>query len=560
MPQPFLSFFLRRCLIVAFFVAAVRGASATPVTCPITVAHAPSEADNAFLRGDFDRAATLYRGELEKTPNDAALTSSLTRVLLRQQKVKEAEDVVQKALVQSPKSVILMTSLGEVQYREGTPWLSGATAAAAMKNDPCYPELRLLNARLLRLSSYYASAAAEIKAAHSLNPNDPQINRLWLEGLPLKERIAQLEAYLESGHGDDPETVKNLHFYLEYLKQQVVEPHKACRLVSNTESATIPFAAIMRDATHVRAYGLDVKFNDHTARLQIDTGASGLVISRTVADRAGLKLFSHMDIGGIGSEGRKAAYSAFADDIQIGSLEFRDCAVQVIDARNNLDEDGLIGTDVLSHFLITLDYPMRKLVLGPLPARPDEAAPAKPTLETASSPAEDDASASSAPPAAAAAAPSPVQRGPRDRYIASEMKDWAHVYRSGHMLMVPASLNSSKEKMFVLDTGAFSTTITPEVAREVTKVHADDYLTVKGISGKVDKVYSADNVTVRFANISQKVQDVVAFATPAVSRSLDMEISGFIGITALGQMTISIDYRDGLMKFAYDPNRGFRYQ
>jgi hypothetical protein len=51
---------------------------------------------------------------------------------------------------------------------------------------------------------------------------------------------------------------------------------------------------------------------------------------------------------------------------------------------------------------------------------------------------------------------------------------------------------------------------------------------------------------------------VVAFSTSTVSTNLDTEVGGFIGITALGQMTISIDYRDGLMKFAYDANRGFR--
>jgi hypothetical protein len=37
-----------------------------------------------------------------------------------------------------------------------------------------------------------------------------------------------------------------------------------------------------------------------------------------------------------------------------------------------------------------------------------------------------------------------------------------------------------------------------------------------------------------------------------------MEVAGLIGITALGQMTISIDYRDGLMKFDYDAKRGCR--
>jgi hypothetical protein len=112
--------------------------------------------------------------------------------------------------------------------------------------------------------------------------------------------------------------------------------------------------------------------------------------------------------------------------------------------------------------------------------------------------------------------------------------------------------------MFVLDTGAFSTTISPEVAREVTKVHTADNIKVQGISGKVDTVYTADNITFRFANISQKVEDVVAFATPAISKNMNMEISGFIGYTALAHLTIGIDYRDGLMKFSYDPNRGFR--
>jgi hypothetical protein len=52
---------------------------------------------------------------------------------------------------------------------------------------------------------------------------------------------------------------------------------------------------------------------------------------------------------------------------------------------------------------------------------------------------------------------------------------------------------------------------------------------------------------------------VVAPHAPSEADEANMEISGFIGITALGQMTVSIDYRDGLMKFAYDPNRGFRY-
>ena len=138
------------------------------------------------------------------------------------------------------------------------------------------------------------------------------------------------------------------------------------------------------------------------------------------------------------------------------------------------------------------------------------------------------------------------------------MKDWTRIYRIGHDQLLPASLNNSLPKLFILDTGAFSTTVSPDVAREVTKVHSQDNIVVRGVSGKVDKVYTADRITFRFANVAQRVDDVVAFSTSAVSKKLDTEVGGFIGITALGQMTISIDYRDGLMKFAYDANRGFR--
>jgi hypothetical protein len=194
------------------------------------------------------------------------------------------------------------------------------------------------------------------------------------------------------------------------------------------------------------------------------------------------------------------------------------------------------------------------LLLAPLPPRPNDTSGLKPTLETRGSTNEDESSGNSG----ATPSPKPAAHGPYDRYIAPEMKSWTPVYRIGHDLLLPASLNDGPLKLFILDTGAFSTTVSPEVAREVTKVHSQDYISVHGINGKVDKVYTADNITFMFANISQRVEDVVAFSTSTVSKNLDTEVGGFIGITALGQMTISIDYRDGLMKFAYDPNRGFR--
>jgi predicted aspartyl protease len=225
--------------------------------------------------------------------------------------------------------------------------------------------------------------------------------------------------------------------------------------------------------------------------------------------------------------------------------------------------------DVLSRFLVTLDFPGRKLLLDPLPPRPGESA-AAPGLNTSDVDPDDseavtepdkpvaqtdaDLKLSASPPA-----PDPAKKaaahGPYNRYIAPEMKDYTQVFRVGHMLILPAALNDDKIRLFIMDTGAWTTTISPQAAREVTKIHSDDRLQVKGINGEVKNVYSADKITFRFAHLAQEARDVVSFDNSKISKNAGLEISGFVGATTLDQLTIHIDYRDGLVKFDYDPKR-----
>jgi hypothetical protein len=105
---------------------------------------------------------------------------------------------------------------------------------------------------------------------------------------------------------------------------------------------------------------------------------------------------------------------------------------------------------------------------------------------------------------------------------------------------------------------AFGTTISPEAAREVTKVHNDYDDKIRGLSGQVEKVYTTGDLTFEFANLRQKASGVRAFDTSNISKSTGLEVSGFIGISTLRQLTLTIDYRDGLVQFVYDPNRGYR--
>jgi predicted aspartyl protease len=552
-------------------------------SCGVVKHHPPTEADTALLAANYAKAAELYQAGLASHPGDAELTIGLIHALLHQQKVQEAADAVKASLAAAPSSAALITLRGEVELRQGMPWLAAQTVNESSKLDLCNPRLHLLVADLARLSSLYASSSKQLEVAHQLDPEDPEIRGEWIHTLSLKQRIAEAEAYLSAPRGDEEEDLRHWRMYLESLKKMAAEPHKACHLVSPTAATEIPFANIMRDATHIRAFGLEVKLNGRTSRLQIDTGAGGLLVSRSVAERAGLKAFSQDEMTGIGDKGYKHGYTAYADSIRIGNLEFQDCAVRVIDSRNVVEDvDGLIGMDVFSHFLVTLDYPMHKLLLGPLPPRPGETALA-PSLKTSA--ADPDDSGASEEPAKDAAQDKPVapetdsglkapvagsntsapaqntaaqrapSHGPFDRYIAPEMKNYTPVYRIGHNLILPAALNGKEIKLFILDTGSFATTISPQAAREVTKVRSDDRFQVKGISGNVEKVFSADEVTFRFAQLSQKVQDVVSFDTSRISKYAGMEISGFLGATTLNLLTIHIDYRDGLVKFDYDPKR-----
>jgi hypothetical protein len=106
-----------------------------------------------------------------------------------------------------------------------------------------------------------------------------------------------------------------------------------------------------------------------------------------------------------------------------------------------------------------------------------------------------------------------------------------------------------------LDTGSMLKAISPAAAREVTKVSPDDTITMKGLSGNVKNVFSGDEVTITFGGLRQRNLDIVAFDTTGLSNSIGTEVSGILGFVMLRMLDIKIDYRDGLVQFAFDDKR-----
>ena len=519
-------------------------------------------ANQLYRSGRFAEAAEKYQAILKASATLVPAQTGLIRALLRQQKIDEASAEASNALAAQPNSAALLAAMGAVQFRLAEMVEAEKSYLRAQTIDPKELRAYLGLDRLYNAYSLHGHAYQELQAAHQIAPNDPEVQRLWFDRLGRRERIAAIHAYLAGAHPDDAEETERLQHYLEFLEATVDQPVHACKLVSKVEQTDTKLDPMLHDARHIVGYGLSVRLNDRNSHLLLDTGASGILIGRKSAEKAGLKRISDIRYLGVGDKGLQGGYLALADHIRVGELEFADCVVHVADRTQLTDEDGLIGADVFSSYLIDIDLPAGKLRLSPLPKRPDDtAAPTGLNSEGESRSNPDDKaegtgdqkaeSTGNASKSANAAGP----RLPRDRYVAPEMKEWTRVFRFGHQLLLITAVNNSKPMLFLIDTGSQLNFLSTRAGREVGKISSDPNVHVKGLSGSVADVYRADNATLRFGRFAQKNQSIVTFDLSKISKSAGTEVSGILGFQVLRMLQLKIDYRDGLVDFVYDPSR-----
>jgi len=506
------------------------------VSCSVVKHGEPSEADKALLAADYAKAEGLYQADLAKKAGDPELTAGLVHALLREQKLTQAAEVVKTALAATPGSAALITLRGEVELRQGEPWTAEQSVVAAYKLDPCNARTRLLFARISQLKANYATAKQQIQLAHQFDPADPEISWAWIQTLPAAQRVTETEAYLSAPNGLDTVTVGILRANLARDKKLTAEPARACSLSSTAGADEIPFIRLAGFGWggHSRGPGLEATVNGALSRLQLGADEGGITVFRPLAERAGLKRITDSEKSLM--PGGKPSYLAYADSIKIGKLEFKNCTVKVIESGTPFDDgDGSIGIDAFADFLMTIDYPLRKLQLGPLPEKTPPAPVASPALRT--NPTDTMYAAN---------------EGLSDRYIAPEMKDYSQIYRFGPGLLFPTAMNTNKMKLMALNIGSDGTSVSTEAAKEVSKTYEK---AAEGPQG--GKILVADAITFNFAHVVQKLNGVKAMDTGIFSKILGTELSGFIGRDVFQVLVMHIDYRDGLVKFEYIQNHGF---
>jgi len=441
-------------------------------------------------------------------------TIALGRKALGNEGVSTAWRLSQKALLEAPQSAAAHEFAGEVSFRRGEFTQAEAEFKQATKLDPNYARAWWGLARVAACTSMDKTADQYFRRAHELDPRDPKLYLDWAMRLRGGEHIDALETYVSMA---DPDRNSQ---ELEALRQHIrmdkaLRGRKLWLLKSAYQRTDIPLIPFLT-ANHTRTFGVEVEINGATLRLVLDTGAGGIVIQRSAADRAGIASIADASLNGFGDNMKlRSGYIGLADRVRIGSVEFGDALVQVSNQTFEDIQDGLIGTNVFSEFLVTLDFAGRKVHLDPLNG---------------------------------------YQPGTAESIDASTPGDaagWARVYQFGHMLLIPTRVGESRDALFAIDTGAARTLISYDLAAEVSKLNREDKTGLRGINGQVTDVYQAGNLYLQFAGFRQRNMAMTSFDMWPQSKNLGTEVSGFLGLPVLSLFTLTIDYKDGLVKFDY---------
>lgn len=515
-------------------------ASAQDPNAPETASRLAA-ADKLVLMGKFADAERDYRALLKSDPKLTKAQTGLIRAELGERKIDEALDLAKAGLEVQPGSAMLLAAKGDVHFRRGEMADAETSYRAAQKADP--KEVRAYVGLALLYNSYslYRKAHDQMQTARSIAPDDPSVQLAWIRMLPRDERLAAMQSYLSApNHREEAEALAK---YMGMLQATTEKTSHPCKLVSKVEETEIKLEAFSaKDARRPRAIALPVTINHDNILLPLDTGATGIVLGRRLAEHAHLPRISAAYVGGFGGQRATTGYRAVADHIQIGQLEFQDCVVVVADVPG---ADGLVGPDVFESYLVDINLAGMQLRLSPLPKHPGDAAAPTSLNSEAEEATSDDQEGS--------AAPMAQQHLPIDRYVSPEMADWTRAFRFGHMLVVPTSVNESKPMLFVIDTGSVGSMLSLRAAQQVSKVRSEEHLRFGGMGGTVNNVYAAKNATLRFGHLEQKNKDIITIDLSNLSQQCGTEISGILGYQVLMMLDVKLDYRDGLVDFEYIP-------
>jgi len=461
---------------------------------------------------------SLLQKQIADHPGAPEPNVYLVEILLRAERFDEADDVIKVALAANSQASDLHRAHGDLLFREGHIIDADAEYKAAFNLDKNNARAIYGISRTFSVAGLRARAAGLVRAAHQLAPEDEEINAAFY-ALDTAGAAALWDGALKNPRVlADPDHKQYAETQLARAK--LLNGKHEFELASPYRTYQLPYR-VLYDGKRPTGMGATILINGVKSELRLDTGASGVTVSSGFAAKAGIQRIGGSKLGGIGNAGSVDTWTGYAERMQIGDIEFQNIIVDVKEKGSVDDSGGLLGTDIFKRFLVRINFRAGRIELDPLPGTPWDGFT------------------------------------PVDRYAGPEVKEFAQTFQVHHMLLIP-TLVSEKTKsdqtstLFLVDTGATFNNISTNLAPTVTKLRNNNYMTVKGISGKVKMVYQADQVVLQFASFRQTNLGLTSLDMTNISRSASVEVSGILGLPLLSLFeSFTIDYRDAGIKFVY---------
>jgi hypothetical protein len=242
-------------------------------------------------------------------------------------------------------------------------------------------------------------------------------------------------------------------------------------------------------------------------RLVLDSGAEFIVIGSKAARSVRLSDGPEMDLVGLGT---RPARVGRAETVEIGPVTFRNCRVAFVDGTVIEGADGVIPLSLFSDFMVRLDLPEKALGLIPYP-------------------------------------------GVRDPEILSKRG-----VAKSNPLFVGTVLNEKHQGYVLLDTGAFRSAISREVASTLGGSPIAPQIGIGAGTGAATGRLVSSAVHFEIAGQELIPDDLVALDLSNLSRHYGREIVGVLGFPALSPYILTVDYREGFVEFAPPRKNGSR--
>ncbi len=484
---------------------------------PLCIASLATADDSiaVYKTGDYETALPLLEAAVAKDPKAPLLRAALLSALVYEGKVEQASDAADADAAEFADSPEVLAARGEFAFYMGDMPEAERLFKSAVKLKNETPRAYFGLYRLLRAASMYRTARLLLMSAHEIDPDDALITRAWLPYL-VPEKRKELEPAFIAAH---PWFYKHLDRDRETGVQvaQALNQRKIFERDGERSENTQHLVPIMYGPTRIRGVGLPFRINGgRPLRMLLDTGASGILVKQSAVDKAELDHLGSGEAWGAGDDGARKVFGSIADTCQIGTLKFKTCLIHATEGKQSVtgDEDGLIGADVFSDYIIQIDFQKAQLHLTPQPVR------------------------------------EPNPQG-YDRAIGPEEKDFTPVFRDRHHLFVSTVLNGKSRGLFLIDTGAGFSTVDSTFARLSTKIRGNEYMRIHGLSGQVKEVFETDKAVIDFAGYQQSNLGLTAFNLNNSPEHQEMRMAGVLGFPVLTLFRLTLDYRNGCVKFDY---------